>query len=315
MKKETREQNPAIASEIAVERKRSLRTPSGASIPPAWKNVRVASDARSRLQAVGVDSKGRRVYLYSAEHMGHAAAAKFARLKAFGRAYPSLIRNISRDKQTSEEALVLYLITRTGFRVGSENETRAAVKAFGASTLQCPHVMVEGDRLAFNFTGKKGVQVSKAIKDRFLAQKIAGRCATSPGRKIFDTTDVSVRTYLHSLRRGSGFEVKDFRTYLGTLTALRKIKALPAPKSGSEFKRLRLRVGETVAKKLGNSPAIALKSYVSPEVFCEWESSSVPEQAPVGSLSAVKELLGCVHYDRQITEEEYMDPHLLEKSD
>src|SRR5271157_4346947 len=110
----------------------SLRTPSGAKVPPAWTDIWMTSDPKSPIQAIGRDSKGRRVYLYSAEHMGRAAAAKFSRLKSFASTYPSLFRKIRRDKDSNEEALVLYLISKTGFRVGSEAETRAAVKAFGA---------------------------------------------------------------------------------------------------------------------------------------------------------------------------------------
>ena len=89
-----------------------LTTPSGARVPPRWTNVWISTDSRSPMQAMGQDSKGRRVYLYSAEHMGMAAAAKFARLKAFSKVYLSLILKIRRDMKNSEEALVLYLIAK-----------------------------------------------------------------------------------------------------------------------------------------------------------------------------------------------------------
>ena len=172
----------------------SLTTPSGARVPPAWTNLWVTTDPKSPIQCIGFDSKGRRVYLYSAEHMGRAAAAKFARLKAFGQVYPSLIKKVSRDMKKSEEALVLYLISKTGFRIGSHSETLASVKAFGASTLRCSHVSVEGNKLAFDFTGKKGIRVSKVLKDAFLARGIAERCDGSVDQKIFRTTDDEIKS-------------------------------------------------------------------------------------------------------------------------
>jgi DNA topoisomerase I len=295
----------------------SLITPSGARVPPAWKDVWITADPKSPLQAIGRDSKGRRVYLYSAEHTGRAAAAKFSRLKEFSKVYPSLIRKVRRDMKTSEEALVLYLISKTGFRIGSNSETRAAVKAFGASTLQCSHVKVEGHTLSFSFTGKKGIRVNKVLQDTFLARGIAGRCNGGVDQKIFKTSDNEIRAYLSSIPEGSRFAVKDFRTYLGTVTAFRKIKTLPVPRSSREFKRFRREVAETVATELGNSPNIALNSYVSPEVFCAWESPmALAGMRDLKKGSSLRdEFFKCVHYDQEVPMEEYRDSDPLEKSE
>ena len=277
----------------------------------------MTADPRSPLQATGRDSKGRRVYLYSTEHMGRAAAAKFSRLKEFSEAYPSLVRKVRRDMKTSEAALILYLISKTGFRIGSDSETRAAVKAFGASTLRCSHVSVENNKLSFDFIGKKGIRVGKVLKDIFLAQNIGMRCNSDGGQKIFSTTDDEVRTYLRSLPGGSRFNVKDFRTYLGTLTAFRQIQTMPVPKNDLELKRYRKEVGRTVARELGNSPTIALKSYVSPEVFCTWESGSFLPLAKAGGKrsSLTEEFLECIHYDQDVPMEESADPDPLEQLD
>jgi DNA topoisomerase-1 len=292
-----------------------LLTPSGARIPPAWKNVWITSDPSSRVQATGQDSKGRRVYLYSTEYMGRAAAAKFSRLKAFGKAYPSLIKKIARDVQTSEEARVLYLIAKTGFRIGSDSETLGKVKAFGASTLRCSHVSIEGNKLSFDFTGKKGIRVSKVLKNTFLSKDIAGRCDDGADKPIFKATDEAIRAYLNSIQGASAFMVKDFRTYLGTLTAFRKIKTMPSPLNSREFKKSRREVGEAVAKKLVNSPTIALNSYISPEVFCAWESNQASPAGVAGGklCSTGSELLECIHYDQKVSAKECVDADPLEK--
>ena len=49
---------------------------------------------------------------------------------------------------------------------------------------------------------------------------------------------------------------------------------MPVPQNEKEFKRYRTEVGRIVASELGNSPTIALNSYVAPEVFCAWEATS-----------------------------------------
>ncbi len=295
--------------------KTSRVTPSGARVPPAWTDVWMTADPKSPIQAIGRDSKGRRVYLYSAEHMGRAAAAKFSRLKNFARAYASLIKKIRRDMKTSEAALVLYLISKTGFRIGSDSETLAEVKAFGASTLRCSHARVKGSRIAFDFIGKKGVRVSKVLKDIFMAGNIAKRCNGSEDQKIFRTTDDQIRAYLNSISKSSAFTVKDFRTYLGTLTAFRKVKNMDVPRNYREFRKYRKEVGETVARELGNSSIVALNSYVSPEVFCAWEPSSVlPGEKIGGKPSSLKdEFLECIHYDQAVPMEEYRDEDPMEE--
>jgi DNA topoisomerase I len=292
-----------------------LVTPSGSRVPPAWTNLWLTSDAKSPIQAIGRDSKGRRVYLYSAEQMGRASAAKFTRLKAFAKAYPALVRKMGLDKKTSEEALVLYLISKTGFRIGSDAETLAEVKAFGASTLRCSHVAVAGKSILFEFAGKKGSKVSKTLKDSFLADNIARRCTGPSDQKIFKTNDENIRQYLNSIPEGAMFTVKDFRTYLATLIALRKIKVMPAPKNSREYKRFRKEVGEAVARELGNTPNIALKSYVSPEVFCSWVDGQTQEMKNSRTKTAplANEFLHCVHYDLEVPLEECNDSDPLER--
>jgi DNA topoisomerase I len=275
----------------------------------------MTTDPGSPIQAIGRDSKKRWVYLYSAEHAGRAAAAKFSRLKEFGKIYPSLIKKIRRDMPTSEEALVLYLISKTGFRIGSNAETLAAVKAFGASTLRCSNVNVEGNKIAFDFTGKKGIRVRKVVTDSILAGDISQRCESAADQNIFRTTDAEIRAYLNSIIKSARFTVKDFRTYRGTLTALRKVKTMPVPRNISELKRSKKEVAEAVAKELGNSPTIALDSYVSPEVFCAWESGSTQYLKTAGGkrTSTASEFFECVHYDQEVPPEEYTDSDPLEQ--
>ena len=298
-----------------VSKNTGVTTPSGAKVPPAWSDVWITDDSRSCIQATGRDSKGRKVYLYSAEYMGRAAAAKFTRLKAIVKVYPSMVRRFRHDMRARDEALVLYLISKTGFRIGSDAETLAEVKAFGASTLRCRHVDIAANRVSFDFTGKKGVRVTKTITDGFIAGEIGTRCRSSSDQSLFNTSDDKIRAYLYSIPGGSRFSVKDFRTYIRTLIAFRKIKAMPFPESGMEYKKYRKEVGEVVAKQLGNSRVIALKSYVSPEVFCSWDSKdkSRPEKVPGLPSSLKNEFLECIHYDQEVAIKEFHDTDPLER--
>ena len=240
-------------------------------IPPAWKNVRLNPNPNGALQAVGTDVKGRTQYRYSAEHSAEAAAEKFARLQEFNEALPSLREKISEDlssddPDTREAASVLYMIDKTGFRIGSDSDTGADKKAFGASTMLAKHVKVNGDKTTFKFTGKKGVQVRKTVEDEQLAQILSER--KEQGGRLFSTSDKKVRDYMSS--RAKGFSPKDFRTWHGTAEALKAISKMPKPKDAKAFKASQKKVGKIVSDFLGNTPTVALASYIDPAVFSKW---------------------------------------------
>ncbi|MEK6820751.1 MAG: hypothetical protein AABX71_03505, partial [Nanoarchaeota archaeon] len=247
-------------------------SPSGVRIPPNWKNVMIARRKNSSLQAVGRDLKGRRVYLYSKQFSEKNAAAKFTRLKKFHEVYPALMKIIESRALRNEEAAVLYLIAKTGFRIGSEKDTKAKKKAYGASTLEKQHIRIDGDKIKFHFIGKKGVMIDKTIADPLLAKIISAKLNRKQNQ-IFKTDDGRARSYLKSLPGGKPFLVKDFRTYIGTEVALKEINRVPkskVPSNGTQLKKRLREIAEKVAKVLGNTPAVALRSYIAPEIFSFW---------------------------------------------
>lgn len=239
-------------------------------IPPAWKEVEINPDVNARLQATGKDAKGRRQYIYSAEHSAAMSAEKFARQKEFHKALPKLRATIAKDlkdpklsPKDKEAAAVLALIDKTGFRVGSDTDTGAEKQAYGASTLQAKHVKIDGDKISFDFVGKKGVTITKTLEDKDLAKLLKPRVAR--GGKLFDTSDSAVRDYLHA--RDGDFKVKDFRTHRAMYVTLRTMKGMPRPANKKEFDAARKHIATTVAADLGNTPAIALASYIDPSVW------------------------------------------------
>lgn len=244
-------------------------------VPPAWKNVLFSKDAKSDLQVIGTDSKGRTQYIYSAAHTAKAAAEKFARLKDFHKAVPKIRKkalNDMQDESLSQEerdtAAVIYLIDKTAFRIGSDSDTLAAKRAYGASTLLGRHVKVEGDKVVFRFVGKKGVEINKTIRDASLASYINGK-RVKRDDKLFATSDARTRDYLKSIT-GEPFLVKDFRTWHGTAMALKTIKSMKVPTTQKDFLKARREVCKKVSDHLGNTPAVALASYIDPTVWAPW---------------------------------------------
>ena len=70
-----------------------------------------------------------------------------------------------------------------------------------------------------------------------------------------------IREYL-----GEEFTAKDFRTWGGTLTAAIALAERGVVETETEAKRVVANVMRTVGEKLGNTPAVARSSYVSPAV-------------------------------------------------
>lgn len=243
-------------------------------LPPAWTGVQINTDPKAPLQAVGFDSKGRLQYRYTAQNSEKNAAQKFRRVREFINKLPKIREKISDalhsgDGPDREAAAVLTLIDKTGFRVGSERETGADVKAHGASTLTADHVKIGGSKVRFEFIGKKGVNIVQEVDDPELSAMIRARM--NKGGKLFDIDDTKIRKFLH--KTAGAFKVKDFRTAVAADTVLKAMHDIPSPTNEKEFKAARLKVGEQVSSKLGNTPTVALASYIPPEVFSAWQAN------------------------------------------
>jgi DNA topoisomerase-1 len=96
-----------------------------------------------------------------------------------------------------------------------------------------------------------------------------------------------VNDYLREVT-GGDFTAKDFRTWAGTVLAATTLAVAEPPRSQRQAKRTVNRAMERVGKSLGNTAAIARKSYVHPDVielYLEGSLSSawrrpLPQRAP-----------------------------------
>ena len=87
---------------------------------------------------------------------------------------------------------------------------------------------------------------------------------------------------------------------------------MPVRKSGAEYRSYRREVGQSVARD-GDSTAIALKSYVSPEVFRSWEPGAAAGR-PFGNAARSSDcFLDCIHYDQSMGMEDFKDADPLER--
>lgn len=248
----------------------------GLKLPPAWTDVHANPDPRGDLLAQGKDAKGRVQSVYSEAHTARQAAAKFSRIHELMEKRDYIFKQNeanmhSDDFQTREDAACMKLVQQTGVRPGSDTDTGAEKQAYGATTLLGKHVKVGADgSVRLQFVGKKGVDLDIPVDDPATAALLRDRKEVAGDKgKLFQTDDAKLRDYSHTLD-GGGFKPKDFRTLKGTSTAAEEVAK--NPERCATLKEYKKRVGDIakkVAAKLGNTPAIALQSYISPAVFKE----------------------------------------------
>ena len=267
----------AITDEDKLERIRAL------VIPPAWKDVWISPNASAKLQATGVDAAGRRQYLYHANFRAQQEQAKFDRLIRFAERLPDL-RAATAEHMENEtldrlkvSAVATRLINAGWFRVGSERYAKES-RTYGVTTLRKNHVRVRGKRLTFNFVAKHRTVVRTTLVDEELADAVKELCALPGGRRLFryvwdgnvySLTGARLNDYVREYL-GDEFTAKDFRTWGGTLIAAIAFAEHGAPESATDAKRIIPKVMRRVGEELGNTPAVARSSYVSPAVIDQY---------------------------------------------
>ena len=252
-------------------------------IPPAWKDVWISPNSSAKLQATGVDAAGRRQYLYHAAYRAQQEQAKFDKLIRFAERLPDL-RTAMAEHLDHEEldrervsAIATRLINSGWFRVGSERYARQS-RTFGITTLRKNHVKVHGNRIAFHFRGKHKAVIRTTLVDEDLAEAIKELLALPGDRRLFryewegslfTLTGARLNDYVRE-HLGDEFTAKDFRTWGGTLIAAIAFAERGPVETQTEAKRVIPAVMRRVGETLGNTPAVARSSYVSPAVIDQY---------------------------------------------
>jgi DNA topoisomerase I len=249
-------------------------------IPPAWEDVWISPNPNAKLQATGVDKAGRRQYLYHSDFRAQQEEAKYAKLIRFAENLPELrgamAEHMDRDALDRERvsAVAVRLINRAWFRVGTERYATKS-KTFGITTLTKNHVRVRGNRVAFHFRSKHKAIVRTTLVDPEIAAAIEELLDLRGGRRLFrylneaglaDLTGRKLNDYIREYL-GEEFTAKDFRTWGGTLTAAIAFAERGPSETAAEQKRVVAAVMRRVGEELGNTPAVARASYVSPAVI------------------------------------------------
>jgi DNA topoisomerase-1 len=252
------------------------------AIPPAWSDVWIAPSPKGHIQATGRDQRGRKQYLYHEEWSRFRDEVKYSSLIDFAKALPHLRTTVDRDLRRHglpyERVLasIVWLLDNALIRVGNESYARDNA-SFGLTTLQDRHVEVNGSVLRFAFRGKSGKEWKLKISDRRIARIVKG-VQDLPGQQLFQYLNGDGRCSIASqdvnayIRRaaGQGFSSRHFRTWGGTLAAMRILSETETPDSERAIVKALNGAIDEVAARLGNTRAVCRQCYIHPCIIDAW---------------------------------------------
>jgi DNA topoisomerase I len=264
-----------------------LRRIGSLAIPPAWKDVWIAADANSHLQATGIDARGRKQYRYHPAWRHDRDELKFIDMEAFGRVQPQLRLQISRalsgDPELSHHqvlALSLRLLDVGLFRVGSDRYARDN-RHYGLTTLLSDQVAVRRGQAVFDYTGKAGQRQRLTITDPEAVAVLGPlrRRRTGPA-ELLAFRGSRGWTRIHSedvnnflrVEAAGPFSAKEYRTWNATVIAAVAL-ATERPRAA----RAAAVASRAAAAALGNTPTVARKSYVDPRILERYAAGQMVE--------------------------------------
>jgi DNA topoisomerase I len=264
--------------------RKEWRLPGGAALPayvtekaaPSWTAVQIAATNENRYQIRGFDEKGRRQQRRMGWFKEQQDAKKWKRVAVVRKHVADMVnRSAELRAEDPDTADVFLLVARMGLRPGSDKDTGAEHKGYGATTLLGQHVVQNegGVFLTFVPGKKKGKTITLPVTDPTVAQMLLARkqAAGDDGR-LFSTSPETLRAHVKKIG-SKDFKAKDLRTAIGTETAVAEIAKIVSggqrPSDDKSRKAAVDRVLKTVAAVLGNTPKVAGESYVDPSVWSE----------------------------------------------
>lgn len=266
-------------------------------IPPAYQDVVIAKSSKNKVQAIGIDTKGRKQYIYHPKYIQGQIQKKYNNIINLGnkiikiekdnrKEINNIITNLKFNLPRDYLPIILLLLLKYHFRIGSQKYEKDN-NSFGITTLKKEHIkfLNNDDKFAIEFIGKKGVlnkveDTNKSIysilkmlvnqnndDDHLFCYKIQNE-----NKKYISAEDV--REYLKQ-KYNANITPKMFRTWYANYHLLSYLKDIskndPLLVSNKMTKKqinnLVKNSSTYVSNKLNNTPTISKKAYIDPEIL------------------------------------------------
>jgi DNA topoisomerase-1 len=256
--------------------------------PPGAKDV-VESDGTANWVCRWTSPvSGKVIHAYPEDFMKSQAALKYEKTRQLAARLPGINKQIAKDikgefgSKRQVVALVSCLISKAYFRIGDERNVKKTGN-YGITVLRPEHLKIEGNKMTFDYRGKKYQHQHHVVVDKQIAGMMKKMKAMSTednlfvyrdGGKSVPVTGDDVNSYLKEI---GGMTAKSFRTLGGTEIAKTMLDEMvtkdhfeipiEGKKRESFIKSIQKEIATRVSGVLGNTPSVALESYISPVVF------------------------------------------------
>lgn len=246
-------------------------------IPPKWENVWISTDDKSKIQAIGTDSKERKQYIYHFAHIEKAEIKKFLKLYEFIKAFPILQKAMNKDAKLPPYdkdkiiATMLTMVRDLHIRAGKEEYAKDN-KSYGISSLKKTHVKIKNDIIYLKFKGKSKKNLSFIYNNQNIKNHLL-ILLKMEGEKLFQYIDngkikqinyMDLNHYIQD-KIGKQFSVKDFRTYAANYYFVKNLlleTKKRQPKTDKIINKNIQKALDVTANNLRHTKSISKKSYV-----------------------------------------------------
>jgi len=248
----------------------------GLYIPPAHDDVQINLNKKSKILAIGYDTKGRPQYIYNKKFTQKQSESKYKHMIKFGESYKRILSQINKDLFTEGDtknkqiATILKLVIDCSFRIGNDKYTKEN-KSYGVTTLESRHIKINGQVVSIDFIGKKGVRNQCKIKNKKLSKNLRTKKKTigkdhrlfsyRKKNKYYEVKSSDVNRYL---KQFGEFTTKNFRTWGANLEFIVQLLKYEIPDTITAKKRNVNESLQKVADKLHNTKSVCKSNYIDP---------------------------------------------------
>jgi DNA topoisomerase-1 len=265
-------------------------------IPPAYTNVIIAKSPDYKVQAIGVDVKGRKQYIYHPKFIKRQLNKKYNNIVSLGDKIIKMEKDVKSklqdivnkgtilDTPNDLYPIIVNMLLKYHFRIGSqkyENDNNS----YGITTLCKNHIKLLGNnKFCIEFTGKKGVQNKVEDTDsnmynilNILLRESADNnhlfCYLRDGKQSIISSN-QIKKYLKNTY-GTYITPKMFRTWYANFHLLSYLKNINKNRPdliGRQMTKKQINTlvknsSKYVSDKLNNTPTISKKSYINPSIL------------------------------------------------
>ena len=294
-------------------------------IPPAYKNVEMSSNPKEKIQAIGLDTKNRKQYIYNKDYIEKQKVIKFKDLIHFGMRIKRIRRDILKILESCENnnsrvnsrncviALIIYLIDKCNFRVGNE-KYKKLYNSYGVTTLNSNHLKKLTNSYKIKFIGKKGVVNKSVVKNKMVIKLLDNLCSIYGNQEyLFCYFDEKTNnTYRINEKHINDFlkkyhntiSVKMFRTWTANHILLRELMVLDIPDNAKDAtKNINIAITKA-ASNMHHTKNVSKKSYMNNELielylnnFKLFEKKILSLKKPNGNFPTIDRLLNLILKD------------------